>query len=225
MGELAASIAHEVNQPLSSVVNDAGACLAWLQRAEPNVAEAIAAATRIAEEGVRASDVLSRVRALFKKSPPEAAVVHLNDLINDVLLLTRYKLFTHNIVLSAELAEDLCAVRGDPVQLKQVLANLVVNAIEAMLETEEKRRQLLISSKNSGLADVLVAVSDSGPGIDPDNAEELFQPFVTHKADGMGMGLPISRSIIEAHGGRLWGTRNEIGGTTFRFCLPASEVR
>lgn len=225
MGELAASIAHEVNQPLSSVVNDAGACLAWLRRAEPNVAEAISAAARIAEEGVRASDVLARVRASFKKSPPQAVIVHLNDLIKDVLFLTRYKMFTHNVVLFAELADELAAVRGDPVQLKQVLANLVINAIEAMLETAEKPRQLLISSKNLRGAEILVAVTDSGPGIDPSTVEELFKPFVTHKSNGMGMGLAIGRSIIEAHGGRLWATRNDMGGATFQFCLNTSEGR
>jgi PAS domain S-box-containing protein len=224
MGELAASIAHEVNQPLSAVVSDAGACLNWLQRSEPSIVEASAAATRVMDEGIRASEVISRIRSLMKRSPPQMAIVEINEVINDVLSLTRYEILTHDIALGTDLADRLLPVRGDSVQLKQVLANLVVNAIEAMRESTGRPRDLLITSRNAGPDRILVSVCDSGVGIDPRMADELFKPFVTRKTQGMGMGLAISRSIIEAHGGRLWATANEDAGATFQFCLPPFDV-
>ena len=221
MGELAASIAHEVNQPLSAVINDAAACSGWLDRPQPNVSEASAAAARIMEQAMRASEVISRIRSLLKKSQPDKSVVYLNELINEVLTLTQYEILTHNIAAETELANDLLAVRGDPVQLKQVLANLVVNAIEAIRESTGPARRLVIVSRNSAPDEILVAVRDSGVGIDLETTGELFRPFVTHKPEGLGMGLAISRSIIEAHGGRLWATANEWGGATFQLSLPA----
>ncbi|HTU47099.1 MAG TPA: ATP-binding protein [Bryobacteraceae bacterium] len=224
MGELAASIAHEVNQPLSSVVNDAGACVAWLGRTQPNIREATAAASRILEQGIRASEVLSRIRSLLKKSPPEMTVVNMNEIINDVLALTEYESSTRNITVATDLYPDLLLMRGDAVQLKQLLANLVVNAIEAMRGNSDQPRQLFITSQNLGTDQILVTVRDTGVGIDPEKIEELFKPFITHKPEGMGMGLPISRSIIEAHHGRLWANANEDGGATFQFSAPALDV-
>jgi PAS domain S-box-containing protein len=224
MGELAASIAHEVNQPLSSVVNDAGACLAWLGRTLPNILEATAAASRILEQGIRASEVLSRIRSLLKKSPPEMTVVNMNEIINDVLALTEYESSTRNIAVATDLSPDLLLMRGDAVQLKQLLANLVVNAIEAMRGNSNKPRQLFVTSQNSGTDQILVTVRDTGVGLDPAKIEELFKPFVSHKPEGMGMGLAISRSIIEAHHGRLWANANEDGGATFQYSVPAFAV-
>jgi C4-dicarboxylate-specific signal transduction histidine kinase len=219
VGELAASIAHEVNQPLGAVVADAGACLLWLQHMPPNTIEGVAAAKRIMEQAVRASEVVSRIRSLIKKDPPQKLIVQINDMVTDVLSLTRNEILTHNITLQTELSNDLLPVRGDPVQLKQVLANLVLNAIEAMHANREGARHLLVASRNDGRDRILVSVRDSGPGLDPDIIEELFKPFVTNKPDGLGMGLAISRSIIEAHGGRLWATVNDDTGATFQFSL------
>jgi C4-dicarboxylate-specific signal transduction histidine kinase len=224
MGELAASIAHEVNQPLSSVVNDAGACLAWLGRTQPDIPEATAAAGRILEQGIRASEVLSRIRSLLKKSPPEMTVVNMNEIINDVLALTDYEISTRDISVATDLCHNLFLMRGDAVQLKQLLANLVVNAIEAMRGNSHQPRQLFITSQNVGTAQILVKVRDTGVGVDPDKIEELFKPFISHKPEGMGMGLAISRSIIEAHHGRLWASANEDRGATFQFSAPAFNV-
>ena len=224
MGELAASIAHEVNQPLSSVVNDAGACLAWLGRTQPNIPEATAAASRILEQGIRASEVLSRIRSLLQKSPPQMTVVDMNEIVSDVLALTQYEISTRNISVATDLCPDLFPMRGDAVQLKQLLANLVVNAIEAMRVNSDQLRQLFIASQNLGTDQILVTVRDTGVGLDSETIEELFKPFVTYKPGGMGMGLAISRSIIEAHRGRLWANANEDRGATFQFSAPAFDV-
>ncbi len=224
MGELAASIAHEVNQPLSAVIADAGACLLWLQRSPPDIIEGVAATERIMEQIIRASEVLSRIRSLIKKGPPQSLVVYMNDLVTDVLSLTRYEVLTHSITLRTDLSTDVLPVRGDPVQLKQVLANLVINAIEAMHANPEGTRHLLIASRNDPPDRIVVNVRDSGPGLDRNLIEELFKPFVTNKPDGLGMGLTISRSLIEAHGGRLWASVNEDTGATFQFSLPALNL-
>ena len=148
-------------------------------------------------------------------------VVDMNEVIDDVLALTQYEISTNNIAVSTDLAGSLYRIRGDPVQLKQVLANLVVNAIDAMRGNTDRPRRLLMVSRNSGSDNILIAVRDSGVGIEPGKIEELFKPFVTHKPEGMGMGLAFSRSIIEAHRGSLWATANEEAGATFQFSLPA----
>jgi FixJ family two-component response regulator len=186
--------------------------LAWLGRTQPNILEATAAASRILEQGIRASEVLSRIRSLLKKSPPEMTVVNMNEVIKDVLALTEYEISTRSIAVTTNLCLDLLLMRGDAVQLKQLLANLVVNAIEAMRRNSDQPRQLFIKSQNLGTDQILVAVQDTGVGVDPEKIEELFKPFITHKPEGMGMGLAISRSIIEAHHGRLWANANEDGG-------------
>jgi two-component system sensor kinase FixL len=224
MGELAASIAHEVNQPIGAVVTDGGACLEWLSGAQPNLAEARAAATRIIEEGIRASEVIARIRSLMKKDQPDMSIVDTNEVINDVLTLTRHEIVRHNISLRTDLTVDLSPIRGDPIQLKQVLVNVIINAIESMSVNSNEPRELLITSQNHGSAQILIAVRDSGVGIDPGKVEALFKPFVTNKAGGLGMGLAISRSIIEGHGGRLWAAPNEGRGATFQFSVPAANV-
>jgi C4-dicarboxylate-specific signal transduction histidine kinase len=223
MGELAASIAHEVNQPLGAIVTDGGACLEWLSGTEPNIAEARAAAARIIEEGIRASEVIARIRSLMKKSSPQMASVDMNDAIKEVLTLLRREIVRHGISLRTDLAADLSPARGDSIQLRQVLANLIVNAIESIGIKANEPREVLVTSQSHGLDQILIAVRDSGVGIDPTTVEELFKPFVTKKREGIGMGLAISRSIIEACGGRLWAAPNELGGATFQFSIPAAK--
>jgi len=223
MGELAASIAHEVNQPLTAVVTDGNACLRWLGGAKPDLDEAREAATRIVREGKRASDVLCRIRSLLKKSPPQMAQLDINELIREVLALTRQEILRNQVSLRTELGAGIPAVTGDRVQLQQVMLNLVKNAIEVTNVMSEGPRELLVASKTHGPDRVVVAVRDSGAGIDPRNLNRLFSPFFTTKPEGMGMGLSISRSMIEAHGGQLWGMPNEDRGATFQFSLPAGS--
>jgi PAS domain S-box-containing protein len=222
MGELAASIAHEVNQPLTAVVTNGNACLRWLAGANPNLDEARAAVTRIVKEGSRAADIIRKIRALLKKSPPQIEPVDLNELIQEVLALARHEILRSAVSARTELADDLPAVPGDRVGLQQVILNLVMNAIEATRMIAQGPRELVISSQRRGPDQVVIAVSDSGIGFDPNNLSRLFNAFFTTKPDGMGMGLSISRSMIETHGGRLWATPNEGPGATFRFALPAA---
>ena len=222
LGELAASIAHEVNQPLAAVVTNGDAGLRWLSQTPPNVEEARSAMKEMVRQGHRASDVIAKTRALIKKSPPLITTLYLNQLIEEVLVLTRQQIAEHAITVRTELAADIPSVSGDSVQLEQVLANLILNAIEATATKQNGARELLLTSKRQGPSEVVIAIEDSGIGIDPHHAEELFKPFFTTKATGLGMGLAISRSIIEAHGGRLWATSNGRHGATFQFSLPAN---
>jgi PAS domain S-box-containing protein len=220
MGELVASIAHGVNQPLAAIVANGNACFRWLSGDEPNLEEAQAAAIRIVKEGDRAGEIVGRIRSLMKKSPPQMATIDMNVLINEVLTLTRYKILRERISVRTELAADLCAMVGDPVQLQQVILNLVLNAIEAISLRSDAPRELVLTSQRQGPDQIVVTVQDTGGGIDPGNEDQLFKPFFTTKSDGMGMGLSISRSAIEAHGGRLWATPNQGPGATFQFSLP-----
>jgi two-component system sensor kinase FixL len=224
MGELAASIAHEVNQPLAAVVSNANACIRWLAAAVPNPDEARAAATRIVKEGSRASDVIGRIRSLMKKSSPQRSSLDMNALIGETLTLTHHQILKHGILLRTELEAGLPAIQGDPVQLQQVILNLILNAIEATSAQSVGPWELRLSSQSHGPDEIVIAIRDSGMGIDPGNIDQLFKPFFTTKAAGMGMGLSISRSAIESHGGRLWATPNEGPGTTFQFSLPAFGV-
>ena len=225
MGELAASIAHDVNQPLSAAVSNGGACLQWLSGSEPNIDEARAAAAQVVEQGIRASEVVASIRALIKKSAPQLAVVNLNEIVRDVLSLVRYEILRNEISLRTELAHDLAPARGDPVQLKQVLANLIINAIEAIKARGEGPKELVILTQNLEPTEVIIAVRDSGVGIAPQRVEEVFKPYVTNKPEGMGMGLTISRSIIEAHGGRILAKPNqEMRGAIFQCILPRADV-
>ncbi len=223
MGALAASISHEVNQPLAAVVTNADACLIWLSSDPPNLEEARAAVESIAQQGTRASDVVRHIRAMFTKAAPERSRVQVNSLIGDVGTLIEGAALRNQVALETDLAPDLPAPMGDRVQLQQVIVNLILNGIEAMSEVADRPRRLMIRSQMQNSDEILVAVRDSGVGIAPKDEKRLFDAFFTTKAQGMGMGLSISHSIIEAHGGRLWATRNNDFGATFQFTLPVDR--
>ena len=222
MGELAASIAHEVNQPLTAVVANGNACLRWLAGEEPNLDEAREAVVRIVSEGKRAAEVIQRIRSLLKKSAPEKSRLDMNEVIREVLVLTNHQILKKRVSVRTEMTVGLPAISGDRVQLQQVFLNLVMNALEATAAAVENSREIVVTSEEIEPNEVMVAIRDSGVGIDPDKVDKLFQPFFTTKPDGMGMGLSISRSIIEAHGGRLWADRNNGPGSTFKFSVPVT---
>jgi PAS domain S-box-containing protein len=221
MGELAAAIAHEVNQPLAAVVNNANACMRWLGGDEPNLEEARAAAARIAAEGWRASEVLGRIRRLIKREPARTEELDLTEVVRQALELVRPHVLRHAIVLRTELGYSLPAIVGDSVQLQQVLLNLLMNAIEATADDLREEREVTVFCGVKTAGEVTVEVRDTGVGIDPAQMDQLFAPFYTTKARGMGMGLSISRSIIEAHGGHLGASPNVGPGATFYFSVPA----
>jgi PAS domain S-box-containing protein len=220
MGELSASLAHEVNQPLVGVVTGAEACLRWLNRATPNLEEVRRNLGRIIKDGHRASEVIQRIRALSKKTDTQKAPLDINEVINEVIALVQRELFNHRVSLRTELAPTLPAMLGDRIQLQQVIINLVVNGIEAMQPVTDRSRELVIGSQQDGSQQLLVTVKDCGVGIPAENAVHLFKAFFTTKTAGMGMGLSICRSIVEAHGGQLWATANASHGATFQFTLP-----
>jgi C4-dicarboxylate-specific signal transduction histidine kinase len=220
MGQLTASIAHEVNQPIAATVTNAHAGLRWLRAQHPDIEEARQAFSRIVENGNRAGEVISRIRALIKKAPPRKDGVMINDAILEVVALTHGEAVKNSVSVQTQLAEGLPIIVGDRVQLQQVILNLVINAIEAMSEMNEAPRELLLITEKAEPDGVLVAVRDWGPGLAPEHLERLFEAFYTTKPDGMGMGLSICRSIIEAHGGRLWASANPAGGAAFQFTLP-----
>ena len=219
LGELTASIAHEVNQPVGAMVTNAAACVRWLAAKPPDMAEAKAALANIVADGKRAGEVITRIRALTRRQAPRMELLDVNRKVREVLALAEHELKTHGIVLRTELAPVLPGVAGDRVQLQQVLLNLIVNAIEAMSGVHDRARELTIvtAAQEPG---VVVEVRDSGPGLDAKEAERVFEPFYTTKAQGIGIGLSISRSIVEAHGGRLWAGSNQPRGAVFRFLLP-----
>jgi PAS domain S-box-containing protein len=223
MGQLTASIAHEVNQPLGSVINNANACLNLLENGAPRLNEIRDALAEIIQGADQASAVISRVRQMVKKAPFEQTDLDLRDIVADALSLARHDAATRRVAFRIELAEDMPLVNGDRVQLQQVLLNLVVNAMDAMSSTEESKRILTIWGRletRDGESRCLLGVRDAGTGFKADEMSHLFEAFYTTKPQGMGMGLAISRSIIEAHGGRLWPEPNPEGGATFLFSLP-----
>ena len=220
VGELATSIAHEINQPLAAIVWNANAALRWLALDPPNLAKAHDSAELIVCDGDRAGQVIARIRALLKKTPPSKTLLDVNEFVNEVVALTQSEIVHHSIHLRVELANDLPQVPGDRIQLQQVMLNLIVNAVEAMLTIADRQRALLITSESFNDNDVRIAVTDNGPGIDAQRALHVFDAFSTSKPEGMGMGLAISRSIIDAHGGRLWTEANDQHGATFQFTLP-----
>jgi PAS domain S-box-containing protein len=222
MGELAASIAHEVNQPMMAVVTNADTCARWLAKDPPDLDEARQAAARIVGAGHRAGDIIRTIRALARKATPETTRFDINAAVADVLTLTRGELQRHDILLETELSADLEPVLGDPGQVRQVVLNLIVNGVEAMTEGMHGSRVLRVSSRMAGPADVLIAVADTGTGLDPTKMDSIFDAFFTTKPEGMGMGLSICRSIVEAHGGRLWASSNSPRGSIFQFTLPAA---
>ena len=221
MGQLAASIAHEVSQPLTATVFNAEAGLLWLAAQPPNLEEVRQILTRIVGSGNRAGDVLARIRALIKKTPLRKDRLEINGAIREVIELTRGEAVKNDVSVRTQFADGLPLVQGDRVQLQQVILNLVVNALQAMSGADEGARELLISTGTSESDGVVVAVRDSGPGLPASSAERLFDAFYTTKADGMGMGLSICRSIIEAHGGRLWASANLPRGAVFQFTALA----
>ena len=223
MGELTASIAHEVNQPLGAIVTSAASCARWLSAEPPKIDKALRALERIINDGRRASEVIRRIRALMKRQAPRKGWLDLNEAIIEVIAIAQYQLRRNDILLETRLAKGLPLVQGDRVQLEQVLLNLIVNAIEAMSGIAERRHELTIVSAMDGPDAVRIEVSDSGRGLDPERATHLFEPFYTTKAEGVGIGLSISRSIVEAHGGTLSAAANAPYGAVFRFSLPVQE--
>jgi PAS domain S-box-containing protein len=222
MGELAASIAHEVNQPLAAISTNANALLRWLAREPAEVDEAREAARRIVRDAARAGEIIERVRALARKSPSRKESLNVNDILRDVIALTRAEAAKSGVSVEAELATNVPRVIGDRVQLQQVTLNLIVNAIDAIGRTTDGPRHVVVRSARDGPNDVVVTVADSGEGVDPEATPHLFDAFFTTKPQGMGMGLAISRSIVESHGGRIWATENPPRGAAFHFALPAS---
>jgi PAS domain S-box-containing protein len=222
LGEMAASIAHEVNQPLAAVVTNAAACLRWLDREPANLKEARGTLRSIINDGNRAGEVIQRVRALVNKTTDRKAL-HINEVVNEVMSLVQHELFSHRVALRLELAPALPPVLADRIQLQQVILNLVVNGIEAMQQVKDRPRELAIRTRQDQTSQVLVTVSDCGVGVAAENADRLFDAFFTTKSSGMGMGLSICRSIVDAHGGRLSASGNSGPGATFQFTLPLHQ--
>jgi PAS domain S-box-containing protein len=220
MGELTVSLAHEVNQPIAAAVTNAQTCMRWLATDTPNLEEARAAAVRIVKDSTRAAEIIGRIRLLYKKGPAERESVDLNDVVREMIVLLRSETMRYNISVRTELAADLPQVMGDRVQLQQVMMNLVINAIDAMKDTDVPR-ELTIKSQRAENEQLLVSVTDTGVGLPPQQADQIFNAFFTTKPHGTGMGLRISRSIIESHSGRLWAADNSPRGASFHFTLPA----
>ena len=220
IGELAASIAHEVNQPLAAVVANADACVAWLARDHPDLVEARAAAERTTQGATRASEVIGRIRSLINKTAPERARVQINEVIREVVALADRQASKNEVSVETQLAPDLSTIVGDRIQLQQVILNLMLNGIEAMTGVSDRPRRLVIRSQMQDVDQVRVSVEDSGIGVKAEIMGRLFEPFFTTRSQGIGMGLPISRSIVEAHGGRLWADSTVSQGSAFQFTLP-----
>ncbi|HEX3738556.1 MAG TPA: PAS domain-containing protein [Terriglobales bacterium] len=219
MGELTASLAHEVNQPIAAAITDANTCLRWLNRDQPDMAEAREAAARVVKDATRAAEIISRTRLLFKKASPQSDLVDVNEIVREMVVLLRSEAMRYSITIRTELT-DIPPVMGDRVQLQQVLMNLVANGIDAMKEVDGIR-ELAIKSEKAENDQLLISVSDTGVGLPPQQADQIFNPFFTTKPHGTGMGLRISRSIVESHGGRLWAARNSHRGASFYITLPS----
>jgi signal transduction histidine kinase len=220
MGQLAASISHEVMQPISAGVTNAQAALRWLGAQPPDLDEVRQALGRAVKDGNRAVEIIGRIRTLIKKEPLRKDALEVNEAIVELIALTRDEVMKTNVSVQTQLAEGLPLIQGDRVQLQQVILNLIINAVEAMSGVSEGLRDLLIGTEKDASGRVLVAVQDSGPGLNPESFEHLFDSFYTTKPGGMGMGLSICRSIVEAHGGRIWATPNPGLGITVQVTLP-----
>jgi PAS domain S-box-containing protein len=225
MGQLAASISHEVMQPIAAGITNARTGLRCLGSQPPDLEEVRRALGRIVNEGNRATDIIDRIRSLIKKAPPRKDDLKINEALLEVIALTHGEVVKHGVSVQTQLTEGLPLIQGDRVQLQQVIMNLIINALEAMSGVGKGSKTLLISTGQEGLGGVLVSVQDSGPGLDVEGLDRLFDAFYTTKPGGMGMGLSICRSIIEAHGGRIWALRNVGPGATFQFTLPVASVR
>ncbi|HEY0800116.1 MAG TPA: PAS domain S-box protein, partial [Steroidobacteraceae bacterium] len=223
MGQLTASIAHEVTQPIAAVRTNAAAALRFLSRNTPDLGGVREALGCVVEDSDRAGDIVHRIRALVKKEPPQKARFNINDVINELIVLTRSEVVAKGVTVQLRLAEGLSSIQGDRVQLQQVVLNLILNAVEAMSSVDDTPRELSITTELTGADEAVVAVRDSGPGIEPEHLERVFDSFYTTKPSGMGLGLSICRSIIDAHGGRLWADANEPGGAVFQFTVPVAN--
>jgi C4-dicarboxylate-specific signal transduction histidine kinase len=218
MGELTASLAHEVNQPIAAAVTDANTCLRWLTREQPDVEEARQAASRIVKDATRAGEIISRIRLVFKKGAPQRELVDVNEVIREMIALLHGEATRYSVSVRTELS-DLPQVAADRVQLQQVLMNLMINGIDAMRDIDGTR-DLIICSQRAEDGLLMVSVSDTGVGLPPQQADQIFSAFFTTKPQGTGMGLRISRSIVESHGGRLWAADNSPSGASFHVTLP-----
>ena len=221
MGELTASLAHEVNQPIAAAVTDANTCLRWLARDRPDVQEAREAASRVVKDATRAAEIISRIRLLFKKGTPQQELVDVNEVIREMTVLLRSEATRYSISVRTELSGDLPQIMGDRLQLQQVLMNLMINGIEAMKKDVDGTRELAVKSQRAEDDQLMISVSDTGVGLPPQQVDQIFNAFFTTKVHGTGMGLRISRSIIESHGGRLWATDNPLRGASFHLTLPS----
>ena len=220
MGELTASIAHEISQPLTAVVTNGHACLQWLSAPPPNLEKARQSAESIIQDGTRAGAVVARIRALFRKEEPSKERLDLNNLIEELVGFLRHEAASRRIPIRTDLMQSMPLIKADRVQLQQVVLNLIMNGMDAMSETTSTSKEILISSRRNGTNEILVALHDHGGGINSQLLEKIFDPFFTTKSQGLGMGLSISRSIIESHEGRLWATANPMGGAIFQFTIP-----
>jgi C4-dicarboxylate-specific signal transduction histidine kinase len=220
LGEMAASIAHEVNQPIAAAITNSNTCLRWLMHDPPDLEEAREAAARSVKDATRAADIIKRIRLLFKKGEPHQESVDVNGVIRETIALLRNEADRYSVSILTDLVVDLPRVRVDPVQLQQVLMNLMLNGIEAMKDVDATR-ELTIKSEQADSSRLLISISDTGVGLGPEQADEMFNAFFTTKPHGTGMGLAISRSIIESYGGRLWATANSGRGATFHFTLAS----
>jgi C4-dicarboxylate-specific signal transduction histidine kinase len=220
LGELAASIAHEVNQPLSGIVSNGSACLRFLAGDAPNLEEVREAVRDIVRDGKRAGEIIARIRALTKRAATPREKLDLNETIREVLALVGDEAKRNSVMIRTGFADDVFPVLGDRVQLQQVVLNLVMNGMEAMTSVSERARELVITTRNIDPEQVQVTVEDSGIGLGPNTMSRIFEPFYTTKSGGTGMGLSISRSILQKHDGRLWATANDGPGTSFHFTLP-----
>jgi signal transduction histidine kinase len=219
MGELTASLAHEIRQPIAAALTNANTCLRWLGRDQPDIPEAREAAARIIKDVTRATDIISRIRLLFQQGGPQQESLDVNEVIEEMIPLLRSEASRYSISIGSELANDLPKVRADHVQLQQVFMNLMLNGIEAMMNRQPPGK-LMVKSQRAEDGQILISISDTGSGLSAEHAEQMFSAFFTTKPHGTGMGLPISRSIIESHGGRLWAAENTPRGATFSFTLP-----
>jgi PAS domain S-box-containing protein len=222
MGELTASLAHELKQPIAATVINANTCIRWLKRDKPDLEKACAATDRIVEDQKRAADIIEHLRSLYKKSLPKRESVEMNETVHGMVVLLRGEANRYAVSIRTDLAAELPRITADRVQLQQVLMNLMLNAIEAMKETGGV---LTVKSQRNGDDQLLISVSDTGGGLPAEKADQIFDAFFTTKTQGSGMGLAISRSIIESHGGRLWATANDGRGATFHFTVPAVEEK
>ena len=220
LGELAASLSHELKQPFSASMISASTALRWLERDPPDLHEVREAAERIVEDGSRATKIIDRLRSLYRKSAPQRELVDVNDIVREMLVLLRGEANRYSVVVRTELAPDLPRTNADRVQLQQVMMNLMLNGIEAMKDTAG---ELTIRTAPVQSGELMISVSDAGVGLPGRDAERIFDAFFTTKRQGTGMGLSISRSIVESHGGRLWATINAIRGATFQLTLPSAE--